>query len=218
MGFFDDVKEEFNKGREAVGPDDVDESTLDCEPQGKSVTEKRAGKIVDILDDDEVIHYIATEAGGGIDVEGSKAGHSLLGDDRSRKQGTTGYVRTVATNKRVAIKIPQFTGNDERSVPYDSITSVDLDTGLVRKRLTLQTPGQTYHIGAGSTEKDELREMAKFIRQKISETKQPSTPQAEPAEQESPVDQLEKLSDLHEKGVLTDDEFQDKKEELLDKI
>lgn len=217
MRFFDEFRDQVEEKRGVLNGEAANEAMLDCEPQGKSVNQKRASKIADILDEDESIHYIATEAGGGIDVEGSKAGHSLLGNDRSRKQGTSGYVRTVATDKRVAIKIPQFTGNDERSVPYNSITSVDIDTGLVRKRLTLQTPGQTYHIGAGGTDKAELREMAKFIRQKISEANQPEVQQAE-LEQDSPVDQLEKLSDLHDKGVLTDDEFQEKKEELLDKI
>lgn len=217
MGFFDNIKEEYRKGREGESSKDYDKSILNCEPQGESVNERRADKIVDILDEDENIHYIGTGGGSGIDVEGSGAGQSLFGDDRSRKQGTTGYVRTVATDKRVAIKIPQLTGNDERSIPYNSITSVDLDLGLVNKRLTLQTPGQTYHIGVGNTDKDELREITKFIRQKISEANQPTslTPKKE---QENPAEQLEKMSDLHEKGVLTDEEFQNKKEDLLDQI
>jgi len=217
MGFLDNVRDEYKRGREGERHEKYDKYIRGCEPQGKSVTKKRAGKVASILDEDEKIHYIATEAGGGIDVEGSKAGFSILGKDRSRKKGTTGYIRTVATDKRVAIKIPQLTGNDERSIPYDSITSVDLDIGLTRKRLSLQTPGQTYHIGAGATSKDELRNTAKFIRQKISEANQPDVQQAG-TEQESPVEQLEKLSDLHDKGALTDQEFQEKKKTLLDKI
>lgn len=112
--------------------------------QGEYVTEERVAKVESVLDDDEVVHYLTR--GSTVDVEGSSAGSSLFGDNRSRKSGTRGYVRAAITDRRVAIKVPQWLGTDERSVPYDSITSVDLDTGLVNKRLSLQTPGQTYHI------------------------------------------------------------------------
>ncbi|WP_218779117.1 PH domain-containing protein [Halobacterium hubeiense] len=185
------------------------------EPRGDYVTTERLKKIVDILDNDEVVHFLTR--GSTVDVEGSGAGDSLFGDDRSRKSGTRGYVRAVVTDRRVAVKVPQFLGNDERSVPYSNITSVDLDTGLVNKRLTLQTPGQTYHIEAQEPGKDELRDITRFIRGKISEANQPDVVQADSSDPE-PLEQLEKLKDLHDQGVVSDEEFEDKKSDLLDKI
>ncbi|WP_247005122.1 PH domain-containing protein [Halosolutus gelatinilyticus] len=185
-----------------------------CSPQGDYVTAARLGKIEDILDEGESVHYITR--GGTIDVEGSSAGTSLFGDDRSRKSGTKGYVRAAITDQRIAIKIPQWLGSDERSVPYRNITSVDLDTGLVNKRLSLQTPGQTYHIQVTEPGKDETREIVRFIREKMEETSQPETVVAE--SEPDPLDQLEKLKELHDKGVVSDEEFKEKKQALLDQI
>ncbi len=194
-------------------PDKIDEEWR-CEPQGDYVTQPRIDKVKDILDDGENIYYLGR--GGTIDVEGSSAGSSLFGDDRSRKSGTKGYVRTVIADDRIVVKIPQLTGNDERSVPYRNITSVDLDTGLVNKRLSLQTPGQTYHIQITEPGKDEVREMMKFIRGKMEEASKPDTAVVE--SEPDPVDQIDKLRELNEKGALSDAEFEEKKQDLLDKI
>ncbi|MFD1527347.1 MULTISPECIES: PH domain-containing protein [Halobacteriales] len=194
------------------GDDDLGD--YECEPQGEYVTKARIEKVEDILDEGEKIHYITR--GSTVDVEGSSAGKSLFGDDRSRKSGTRGYVRAVYTDSRVAVKIPQWLGSDERSVPYESITSVDLDTGLVNKRVSLQTPGQTYHIEVQEPGKDEVREIVSFIREKINEVNQPDTVVAE--SEPDPLDQLDKLQELHEKGVVDDEEFEEKKQSLLDKV
>ena len=194
--------------------DTPDETDIECEPQGEYVTAERVGKIEDVLDDGENVHYLTR--GSTVDVEGSSAGSSLFGDDRSRKSGTKGHVRAAMTDDRVVVKIPQILGNDERSVPYESITSVDLDTGLMNKRISLQTPGQTYHIEAHKPGKDECREAVGFVREKIKESNQPETVVAE--SEPDPVEQLEKLKNLHDQGVVTDEEFEEKKQNLMDKI
>lgn len=185
-----------------------------ADEHGEYVTPARVEKIADILDPDEQVHYLTR--GGTIDVEGSSAGNSLFGNDRSRKSGTSGYVRAAITDRRIVVKIPQFLGNDERSVPYDSITSVDLDTGLVNKRLSLQTAGQTYHIQVHEPGKGETREAIKFIREKISEAKQGAV--GGQATEPDPTEQLKNIKELHDQGVLTDEEFNEKKQSLLDKI
>lgn len=183
--------------------------------RGEYVTPARVGKIEDVLDPDEAVHYLTR--GSTVDVEGSSAGHSLFGDDRSRKTGTRGYVRAAFTDGRVVVKVPQWLGTDERSVPYDSVTSVDLDTGLVAKRITLQTPGQTYHVEAHEPGKDECRKIVAFVRAKLGEANEPTVVSQEAGDPD-PTEQLEKLADLHEKGVLTDAEFEEKKQSLLDEI
>lgn len=185
------------------------------EESAEYVTPERVAKVKDILDGGETVYYLTR--GSTVDVEGSSAGESLWGDDRSRKSGTKGYVRAALTDDRVAVKIPQLTGNDERSVPYESITSVDLDTGLVNKRLSLQTPGQTYHIEAHEPGKEEVRNAVKFIRDKITESNE-ETVVVEDSSEPDPTEQLKNLKELHEEGVLTDEEFEEKKSDLLDKI
>ena len=185
---------------------------LDYEPEGEYVTKKRVGKVEDVLDDDEQVMYLTR--GSTIDVEGGGSNKSLFDDDRSRKSGTRGWVRAAFTQKRVVVKVPQWLGSDERSIPYSNITSVDLDTGWVKKRITLQTPGPTYHIEADEPGKGECRAAVRFIREKMTEANQLMSVESEP----DPMEQLERLKSLHDDGVVTDDEFEEKKQALLDKI
>ena len=192
--------------------EDVSEIVENSDTSSQKETTDKSGSV---LDDDETVHYLTR--GSTVDVEGSSAGTSLFGDDRSRKSGTKGYVRAAITDKRVAVKIPQWLGSDERSIPYDSITSVDLDTGLVNKRISLQTPGQTYHIEVHEPGKDECRDAVRFIREKISETKQQQVITQESADPD-PTEQLKNIKQLHDEGVLTEKEFEEKKQSLLDKL
>lgn len=178
------------------------------------VTPARVRKIADILDDGEPVHHLTR--GSTVDVEGSSAGTSLFGDDRSRKTGTSGYVRAAITDKRVVIKIPQVLGSDERSVPYRNITSVDLDTGFVTKRLSLQTPGQTYHIEAHEPDKQSVREAVSFIRDQTAKAQTQGN--NGPANDPDPTEQLQNLKELYDEGVVTEEEFESKKQDLLDQI
>jgi len=191
-----------------------DRGSLGYEPEGDYVTRKRVKKVEDILDDNEKVMYLTR--GSTVDVEGSGSGESLFGDDRGRKSGSKGFVRAAITDRRIAVKIPQWLGNDERTIPYTNITSVDLDTGLLKKRLTLQTPGSTYHIEVDEPGKSECRDATQFIRDKMSESNQPDVVMEE--SEPDPTEQLKRLKELHEDGVLTNDEFEKKKQNLLDKI
>lgn len=190
--------------------DNLDEADIACDPQGDYVTPARVGKIEDVLDDGENVHYLTR--GSTVDVQEGGDSSSLFGDDRSRKSGTRGWVRAAFTDSRIVVKVPQMLGTDERSIPYQNITSVDLDTGLVKKRVTLQTMGATYSIEADEPGKDEVREATGFVRQKLGELNNGG------GTEDSPLDKLEQLRDLHEDGVLSDEEFEEKKQDLLDQV
>jgi hypothetical protein len=186
---------------------------LDCEPQGDWINRERLSKIIELLDEDETVHYMWR--GGTIDVEGSGAGDSIFGNDRDRKSSFKG-IFTGITSKRIVIAIPQYLGDDERHVPYFSATSVDLDTGLVARRVSIQTKGQTYHIQAQGPDKDELRQAMRFIREKIEEANTPTRVAA--ASEPDPTEQLKNLKELHDSGIVNDEEFEAKKQSLLEKI
>lgn len=181
------------------------------EPVGNHVTEKRLRKIDGVLQNGEKVHYMT--AGSTIDVAGDESGTSLFGNDRGRKSGTTGYVRTAFTDDRIVIKVPQVTGNDQRIVPYNSITSVDVDTGLVKKRISLQTKSQTYHIEVDKPGKDECRSISSFVREKIRETQESGQ-----TKELDPTEKLQRVKELHDDGVLSDEEFEEKRQKLVDEI
>ncbi|QLH76360.1 PH domain-containing protein [Halosimplex rubrum] len=204
-----------NEPQRAEGFDELadPEKHMNADPQGGWVTPERIQKMGDTLDEDENVHYMFK--GGTIDVEGSTSGESLWGNDRDRKSSLKG-IFTAITDKRVVINIPQFLGDDERHIPYSSIVSCDLDTGLVAKRVSLQTKGPTYHIQAQGVGKDELRTALRFVRD-MAEEADKTVVQTESSEPD-PTEQLKNITDLHESGVLSDEEFEEKKRELLDRI
>lgn len=206
---FGDRVDEIRNRRAA--DDSRTDDHLDCEPQGEWVTAERVEKVADLLDEDEVVHYMWR--GGTIDVEGSSAGESIFGNDRDRKSSFKG-IFTAVTDQRIVISIPQFLGDDERHVPYRSVTSVDLDTGLINRRVSIQTKGQTYHVQAQGPSKDELRDAMKFIRERAEEAHRPQQAANDP----DPTEQLKNLKELHEEGVLTDEEFERKKQSLLERL
>jgi hypothetical protein len=211
-----EVSELFNdasKNNKSIKRSGSEINHLDCDPQGKWVNAERLDKISQLLDNDEKVHYMWR--GGTIDVEGSSAGDSIFGNNRDRKSSIKG-IFTAITSKRIVIAIPQVLGDDERHVPYHSATSVDLDTGLVNRRVSIQTKGQTYHIQAQGPSKDELRDAMRFIREKIEDANRPQQIQTE--SNPDPTEQIKNLKELNEEGILTDEEYESKKQSLLDRI
>jgi hypothetical protein len=194
------------------GLSDKSKSIGDHSPIGGYVNQERINKIEDVLDKNENVHYITR--GGTMDVEGG-SGQSKFGNDRGRKNSLRGYVRAVFTQKRIVVKVPQWLGNDERTIPYRNISSINLDTGLVNKRFTLRASGGTYHIEATEPGKAECRDIISFVREKMRSS-QTSVDSA--SSEKDPLEMLEKLKELHEKGVVSDEEFEEKKEQLMDKI
>lgn len=190
--------------------DDISKHIAD--DAGGSATKKQIKKIKDVLDEDEEVFYVTR--GSTVDVEGDGSGTSLFGNDRSRKSGTKGFVRAAFTDRRVVVKVPQWLGSDERSIPYQNITSADLDTGLVKKRISLQTAGQTYHIEVDQPGKEECREALRHVRERSAAANQTVAGGSAP----DPTEQLQRLKELHDDGVVTDDEFEEKKQNLLDEL
>jgi hypothetical protein len=64
-----------------------------------------------------------------------------------------------------------------------------------------------------------MQESMDFVQEKIKERNQ-SEEDGSGSEAESvpPIERLERLKELHEKGAVSDEEFEEKKEELLDEI
>lgn len=176
------------------------ESLGDHFPIGDYVTEKRIRKIESILDSSEKVHYFAS---------GQKV--SVNGEE---KQAAVKLTRIAFTDRRVAVKIPQTLGTDERTIPYEQIRSIDLNTGIINKEIVLQT-GDSYKLYIMNPGKAECRQIVKFVREKMKEDKTQGQNQAQ---NDDPLDKLERLKDLKEQGALTEEEFSQKKSEILDQI
>ncbi len=177
---------------------------MDAEPQGSWVTESRITKLGNVLETGEAVHYMFR--GSSLDIEGGGP------EDKSSLTG----VFTAITDKRIAINVSQFLGDDERYIPYSSIISCDLDTGVALRYVTISTMNLTYKIGVSQPSDSELREALQFIRKKATAAKDAANETGRSAP--DPTEQLKNIKELHDEGVLSDEEFNEKKRQLLDRI
>ncbi|MFP9191115.1 PH domain-containing protein [Natrialbaceae archaeon A-CW1-1] len=187
--------------------DDVhlENADLNCEPQNEFANEKEVAKIDEYLDPGEKVHFLARSEGERFEVDGETVDDTLA-------------QRTAVTDKRIVIKKKKNPfGYDSQTIRYDNISSVDLRFGMMMKRLNIETSSKVYGIGIGKLSKDACREMTRFIRMKASEV-QKSESVNQNSSSSDPIDKLERLRDLNNEGVLTDEEFNEKKKELLEQI
>lgn len=202
MGLFD---------RESEEDIILENADLDCEPQNEFVSKKLVKKMDQYLEPGEKVHFLGSDAGGQLKIDGEK------------KDGVTS-VLTVVTDRRVLFKTGKVIGGSQTSIYFRDISSVEVSFGVVQKRLSLETDSKVFGIGVGQIDKDEVQDMANFVRKKMREiNRNNSTPMANQAtgnseSEDDPLDKLERLGELRDSGVVTEEEFQEKKESILDQI
>ena len=137
-----------------------------------------------------------------------------------------------ATDRRLMIIKTGFSaggtgfGKKCKTFPYEHITSIDCSKGLTMGRLQVTVAGSTevkggYFTGAFQAENVvnfPVTQYSKFqtatskIRELIEARKSSAL---RPAAPESIPDQIKKLAELKDAGILTSEEFESKKSELL---
>ncbi len=155
--------------------------------------------LYDILDDDESIM-------------------SLVGGNFRKDTDRLLYHKgiAVATTKRVIFVDKGLFGSTEvMELPYPTIEGVTYSTGLFRGGVEVKGIGGASYRLEDMFEKDSMRVFADCVREHMN---RPTTPTITPVAnvtQESIPDQIEKFHGLFEKGVITQEEFEAKKKQLL---
>lgn len=114
----------------------------------------------------------------------------------------------VATKQRLVFFAKKMVGYDLESFPYNKISSLEMSEGIMGYKISFYASGNKVKmkwIDAGDVPK-----FVSFVNSKISE----DSDQSKNTNLDIPT-QIEKLSLLMEKGLLTHEEFQNKKTELL---
>lgn len=167
-------------------------------PIGKSVTKERIGKFEEILDRGEKVHYVVKE----INV--------LF---------PTWY---AFTDKRMIVKESKLIGTEDTTVPYKNILSIKLSTSLIDRGLNISTKAGNFDIAIakGKTGKEELRNLVEYVNERTSDDVKDKKEQIGGKESDSSEskDRLEDLKELHAKGIISDEEFEEKKQEILDEL
>jgi len=155
-------------------------------------------KIKHRLDDDEQVQFIARQS-------------------KYRPGGSFTTPDTIfVTNKRILIKDPSLLGVRENivSVSYDKITSIELERGVFSSKIIKRAPGFAYEMEAIS--KIIAEQIIHYVKNLMDNLKIDSQKQSIEVKV-SIVEELLKLANFKEKGVVSDEEFLRMKQVLLDK-
>jgi len=138
-----------------------------------------------------------------------------------------------ATEKRLIVRNPTMLGlrASIESIPYGQITSVKLEGGVFTSTLVIRSPGLSELTRLGSRTgllawgrgeegsidaipKDKGEQLLNIVREGMERAKVPTviTPSI------SVADEIKKLAELKDAGIITEEEFQTKKKKLLAKI
>ncbi|WP_319462517.1 SHOCT domain-containing protein [Micromonospora sp. RTP1Z1] len=147
------------------------------------------------------------------------AGHLYEGETvRSIAQGTyTGKQGIlVLTDVRLLFLFHGVIGQAKEDFPLRSISSVKTKSGLGTGELSVFASGTSASISG--IIKSDLEPLANAIRQELSSQHTASPTASPPKAADDPYDALQKLASLRDAGVLTDEEFEAKKRDLLGRI
>jgi len=191
--------------------------TIASTANGNSVTPEAlreavgTGSLHQLLDEREQPEYLLR--GTLLDI-GDRTTSGSESDQRSRKVASPGMdLLTLLTDQRVLIVVPREDDAEQIVVPLADITKVETESAPgASERLCLYTDDAVYYIDTSRSASDETAAAREF-----AATERPETDRADTGG-DDPLETLERLADLHERGALSDDEFAQKKAELLDRI
>ena len=179
----------------------LENADLDCEPQSEIVDKSSVQPVDDYLDPGEKVHYLFT-GNKGLEINGEK-------------EMDRGPTRTVITDRRIFIKAKTgIIGTEYQSIRFDTISGVSLKRGMVMASLIIISSTVKYKVRlmeASGPQAEIGNKAVEFIRKKIENTEGVKT-------SDDPLDKLERLEELKNSGTISEEEFMNKKSELMDQI
>lgn len=129
----------------------------------------------------------------------------IMGSDSVR----TGSL--IATDRRVVFYAKKLGGYELESFPYGNISSFEQGKNMMGHSVTFFASGNKVHMKWIKTDKA-LAAFTETVKAAMSGAKAPAAPAATELD---PMDQLRKLGELRDAGILTTAEFDAKKADLL---
>lgn len=156
-------------------------------------------KIKHRLDNDEKVEIIARQS-------------------KHRPGGSMTTPDTIfVTDKRLVIRDPSLFGARENfiSVSYDKITTIELEKGVFSSKIIIRAPG--FAEDMDSIPKKLAEQIVEYVKNSMEKIKIESQKKQSLEVKESIADELLKLANLREKGVLSQEEFLKMKQDLVNK-
>jgi len=147
----------------------------------------------------------------------------ILWEDEIIEKIVQGYYNNgtgilAATNKRlVFVDKGLVYGCKVEDFPYDKISSIQYKKGLLLGSITVFASGNNALID--SIQKSSVQNFAEFVRARVTSSKEHASfqPQNDGGQEDSLI-KLEKLAQLKDKGVISEEEFIEQKQKLLSSI
>lgn len=140
---------------------------------------------------------------------------SVLGAYETKRLGTN-TVRNgilVATDQRVVFYAKKFGGYDLESFPYSNISSFEQSKGMMGHKIKMFASGNEVEVKwINQGDIDLLMREVKTRLQSNTPSVSVATETAAPPD---PTEELRKYAALRDDGIITDEEFQEKKRQLL---
>lgn len=124
--------------------------------------------------------------------------------------------RLLVFEDRVELHDPGFFKTEVKSMRYSQIAGVRAESRMLRGDLVIESTGGD-RISVPKLPKGEALEARDLIHQKMAERDDVLTPPLASAPPDV-ADQIRKLGELRDAGLLTEEEFQSKKTELLKRL
>jgi hypothetical protein len=120
----------------------------------------------------------------------------------------------VATSKRVIFASKILLSTKIEELYYDKISNVQYESGLLFAEIEISVSRSKYEFK--DIDKKYGKELCDYIKSEISKPKAQQTVVNQTiVNQADPMDQLEKLAKLKDQGIITEEEFSQKKKQLL---
>jgi hypothetical protein len=154
-----------------------------------------------------------------MDEEGTGRAHGRRGRPRCNYgwipvhrmgQDTHRSGAVLITNRRVVLFSTKLGGYDLQDYAFGLLSSVEHKKGITYGNLTLSAAGSKSHVK--QVPKGDVERIAQLIRKKMAAA---HTAEAVPAPTGNAADQIRELAALRDEGLLTADEFEAKKKQLL---
>jgi hypothetical protein len=126
----------------------------------------------------------------------------------------TGLV--VLTDRRLLFVHDGLTSKTSEDFPLDKVSSVQWSSGLLMGSIVVFASGNKSEIK--NVAKDDGKEMVDKVRHRLSAPASVSTETSATAQPADPMEQLKKLGELRDAGILTPEEFEAKKTEILSRL
>ena len=136
-----------------------------------------------------------------------------------------------ATDRKLIVRNPMMLGMREsiQVIPYEEITAIDLEKGVFSSEVKVSAPGLTTEIrrffkttrhgiaGIPAIPKEKAEKLVNIVKEGMKRAKAAKAmPQVTVAP--TPLEELKKLKELLDMGAITQEDYDEKKKKILEKL